>query len=526
MWYRLGQQTEEIKSEKATENEIKAAKALLQANQLLKDLDDNNIKKILDESKAGFLKLKELSKILYDIGEAIPFLEPTLSQPASSMNDVAEQFVAITVKDNFINPQDKANLKRINQIAGIPTDLDSALEKVKKNLDAKDVVYLANLYGDFFILTGNPAAGSVWSQLSFGIIKIVDYRATWFPKLESDFKTFQSSKRIYDSTKDKLEKDKAWDSMQQSISGILGVISNFAIDLGTVLKLLAIPVPQVAPASGALLAAGFILQGASTLIDKNSPFYYKKIPSNLEEIDDTFETLQTGIDLTATGLANLYYGQPFIADNTPEQKIPVITKKTPNKDKASALSNLIFNPSPENEIYQNLDIKFGSYNNKAWLDKYNNPKTTALHQQPSFVIIKYANDEYGKKYPWLNMPNTTQYKNFVKYIITQKAVMREEGNQQPPSKRSLAAFVIENALNNQMTYKFTKPLITEMANKYTAGNIYNFLNKKNVEIIDLLGREMQNQNFAARYNVRPGNAGYDAVRIDIGNLKKILNTWK
>ena len=48
----------------------------------------------------------------------------------------------------------------------------------------------------------------------------------------------------------------------------------------------------------------------------------------------------------------------------------------------------------------------------------------------------------------------------------------------------------------------------------------------NKEIIDLLSKEMQNADFAARFNVRPGNAGYDTVRIDIGNLKKILNTWK
>ena len=160
------------------------------------------------------------------------------------------------------------------------------------------------------------------------------------------------------------------------------------------------------------------------------------------------------------------------------------------------------------------------------MNKYNNPKTKELHQQPSFVIIKYANDEYGKKYPWLNMPNTTQYKNFIKYIIVQKAAMREEGNQQPPSKRSLATYAIEAALNGGMTYQYIKPLIREMANKYNAGNIYNFLNRMNVEIIDLLSREMHHQNFAARFNVRPGNANYDKLRIDIGNLKRILKTVK
>ena len=524
MWYRLGQ-VEEIKSKEVTEDEIKAAKVLLQGKKALNDLDDDNIKKILEETKAGFVKLKELSKKLYDIGEAIPLLEPTLSQPASSMNDLAEQFVSFTVNANLPNTQEKANLQKITQIARTPTDLDDAIKIVKKDLDLKKIVYLANLYGDFFVLTGKTG-GSVFTQLSFGVIKIIDYRTTWFPKLETDFKTFQDAKKIYDSTKNQSEKDRAWDSMQQSVSGILGIISNFAIDLGTVLKLLAIAVPQVSSIAGPLIAIGFVLQGASTLIDKNSPLYYKKIPSNLTEIDDTFERTKAGIDQFTTGLANLYYGQPFVADNTPEQKIPVITKNTPDIDKASALTNLIFNPSPENEIYQNLDIKFESYNDKAWLNKYNNPKTKELHQQPSFVIIKYANDEYGKKYPWLNMPNTTQYKNFIKYIIVQKAAMREEGNQQPPSKRSLATYAIEAALNGGMTYQYIKPLIREMANKYNAGNIYNFLNRMNVEIIDLLSREMQNQNFAARFNVRPGNANYDKLRIDIGNLKRILKTVK
>jgi hypothetical protein len=65
-----------------------------------------------------------------------------------------------------------------------------------------------------------------------------------------------------------------------------------------------------------------------------------------------------------------------------------------------------------------------------------------------------------------------------------------------------------------------------MANKYTAGNIYNFLNKKNIEINNLISNEARNANFAARFNVRPGSAGLDSLKVDIMNLKKILNTWK
>lgn len=72
MWYRLGQ-AEEIKSKEVTDNDIKAAKVLLAAHKSLENLDDDKIKKALEDSKAGFLKLKDLSKILYKIGDAIPF---------------------------------------------------------------------------------------------------------------------------------------------------------------------------------------------------------------------------------------------------------------------------------------------------------------------------------------------------------------------------------------------------------------------------------------------------------------------
>ena len=101
--------------------------------------------------------------------------------------------------------------------------------------------------------------------------------------------------------------------------------------------------------------------------------------------------------------------------------------------------------------------------------------------------------------------------------------MRDPGNQKNPSNRSIAAALIKRALENDMSYNFTAPLIKEMANKYNAGKIYNFLNRKNVEMNNLISS--QNANFAARFNVRPG-AGLDLLKVDIMNLKKILNTWK
>ena len=527
MWYRLGQ-AEEIKSKEVTDNDIKAAKVLVAAHEELKNLDDDKIKKALEDSKAGFLKLKDLSKILYKIGDAIPFLEPQLAQQASDINDVAEQFIAATVNANFVKESalQKADLQKVTKMASeIPTDLDSSVEIVKK-LDPKNVVYLANLYGDFFVLTGNPAATHPLTQLAFLAIKWADYRTTWFPKLETDFKTFQDAKKIYDSTKNQSEKDKAWESMRQSVSGILGVISNLLIDIGTIVRPLGILLPPVLTISTSLIGIGAVLQGASSLLDVKSPVYYRNIPAIPGQINEF-----------ATGLANMYYGQPFNENSEKtEKKYTIVTKKTPqnqfgvkpDKKKVNKFDALmaLLNPSPENEIYQNLDVNFDSYDKESWINKYNSAKTDKLHQQPSFVIIEYAKDVYGKKYPWLYTPNTTQYRNFVKYLAAQKAIMREPGNQKNPSNRSIASALINRALQNDMSYNFTAPLIREMANKYDAGNIYNFLNRMNVEIIDLLSREMQNQNFAARFNVRPGNANYDKLRIDIGNLKRILKTVK
>ena len=528
MWYRLGQ-AEEIKSKKVTDNDIKAAKVLVAAHEELKNLDDDKIKKALEDSKAGFLKLKDLSKILYKIGDAIPFLEPQLAQQASDINDLAEQFIAATVNANFVKESalQKADLQKVTKMASeIPTDLNSSVEIVKK-LDTKNVVYLANLYGDFFVLTGNPAAKHPLTQLAFLAIKWADYRTTWFPKLETDFKTFQDAKKIYDSTKNQSEKDKAWESMQQSVSGILGVISNLLIDIGTIVRPLGILLPPVLTISTSLIGIGVVLQGASSLLDVKSPVYFKNIPAIPGQINEF-----------ATGLANMYYGQPFNENSgKTEKKYTIVTKNTPPnqfgvepaKKKVNQRDALIelLSPSPEYEIYQNLDVNFDSIDKESWINKYNSAKTDQLHQQPSFVIIEYAKDVYGKKYPWLYTPNTTQYRNFVKYLAAQKAIMREPGNQKNPSNRSIASALINRALQNDMSYKDTAPLIRVMANKYTAGNIYNFLNKMNKDIIDLLSKEMQNANFAARFNdVRPGNAGYDAVRIDIGNLKKILNAWK
>jgi hypothetical protein len=527
MWYRLGQ-AEEIKSKEVTDNDIKAAKVLLEAARSLENLDDDKIKKALEDSKAGFVKLKDLSKILYNIGDAIPFLEPQLAQQASDINDAAEQFIAATVSANFVKESalEKADLQKITQMAGeIPTDLNSAVKIVKK-LELKNVVYLANLYGDFFVLTGNPAATHPLTQLAFVAIKWTDYRLTWFPKLEADTKIFQEAKRKYDSAKNKAEKDQAWESMQQSVSGILGVISSLLIDIGTIVRPLGVLLPPILTISTSLIGIGVILQGASSLLDVKSPVYYRNIPAIPGEINEF-----------ATGLANMYYGQPFNANSGPTEKnYPIVTKKTPDKDsrkdpakkevnKFEVLMGLL-KPGTESEIYLNLDTNFKSYNKESWINKYNSGKTDELHQQPSFVIIEYAKDVYGKKYPWLDMPNTTQYKNFVKYLAAQKAIMRDPGNQKNPSNRSIAAALIKRALENDMSYNFTAPLIKEMANKYNAGNIYNFLNKKNVEINNLISNEARNANFAERFNVRPGSAGLDLLKVDIMNLKKILNTGK
>ena len=139
---------------------------------------------------------------------------------------------------------------------------------------------------------------------------------------------------------------------------------------------------------------------------------------------------------------------------------------------------------------------------------------------------------FGEKYFWLDDPSSVYYRNFARYLSQIKGFYRGTKNQQgkkaktqTPSKRSIGYQLVDSAIRNNMTNQFTARLIREMANKYTAGNIYNFLNKKNVEINNLITSEARNANFAARFNVRPG-AGLDSLKVDIMNLKKILNTWK
>ena len=511
MWYRLGQKGQQqqqedpesqLKTKNVTQKEIDLAKAILN---LQNDALNSEIKKVIGNSKQAFMNYKKAGEVLNSLADLIPldFIKPTLKQWATDLNSQAESYLGATLyTEIYSNEKEKKAFESFaKNIGDLPTDQESAIKFVKK-LNSKDYAYVINLVGDFLPL-------GPWGKAALTPVKIADYRATWFPKFEQDVAKYKAAQNKFDTAKDQKTKDQAWDEITQSISGILGVISNALIDIAVFVEaaavILALVAPWIAAAGAAVFAVGLGMQAFSTTLDKYSPFYYKKLGSLPSTI--------------ATGIMRMSEGLPFSESTTKER---IFSKPTGD----SRVLDEILKASLESSIFNYLNSNFENYNKKDWFNKYNNPKTINLIDQPLNIVLSFAKDIFGNKYPWLAQPNTVEYQNFARYITRTKSMLTSGEKKQPPSKRSIAVGMIETALNSGMTYKFTKPLIRQMANKYTAGNIYNFLNKKNVEIIDLLGREMQNQNFAARYNVRPGNAGYDAVRIDIGNLKKILNTWK
>lgn len=524
MWYRLGQVEDpksQLKTKDVTQKEIDTAKAILA---ITTEVDDSELKRVIAESKQAFANLKKAGELLNSIAESVPleFIKPTLRQYATDLNTQAENYlIAITGANYALADDKKEEFKSFaKSVGGVPTDYDSAIKFVK-NLDAKDVVYVANLVGDFLPL-------GAMGKVALTPVKIADYRANWIPKLEQDVAKYKAAQNKFDTAKDQKTKDQAWSEITQSISGILGVISNALIDIAVFVEaaavVLALVAPWLAAAGAAIFAVGLAMQAFSTTLDKNSPFYYK----NINSLPSNF----------ALGVSRMFEGLPFSESTTEEKKFPKVTNVSSPEEQLKVMYELF--PSEdtkldplkksmkafEENIYSYLITSFKNYNKNNWLNKYNNPKTTNLHNQPLNVILEFAKDTFGTKYPWLKQPNTTEYQNFAKYLTSVKSVMAAGEKKQPPSKRSIAVGMIETALKSQMTYQYSAPLTREMANKYTAGNLYNFLNKKNVEINNLIEAEARNANFAARYNLRPGSALWDNLKTDIMNLKKILNTWK
>lgn len=493
VWYRYAQNPPaspftSLKSKEATPEEIDLAKKLIEYKSQFQDsslpkMNDDQLKKIVEANKEIFVILKKISSTITQLANDTPFenLKPTLNQIANNINNLSESNISIALAKEIAPAETK---KQIQKLESFPTNLDAAIEVVRK-MDAKDFYYYTNLIGDLAInakpmnaITDFPAT------LALIPVKIMDYKLTWIPDLENDIKKLKTAKN-------KKE-------YYNSLSRILGFLANICLDIGFTIKPLVFFHPYFGVAAAVLIAIGATAQTASFLTQPDSPLYYKELNKLPGKIADP--------------LAKIYEGVPLV-----ESTKDAYYKKLIEVQKDFQIDSLIMGLAKE---YQ-------TYAPQTWTNTYGTKKHMFLFNQPSFVIMKFAKDLFGDRYPWLNQPEDANYRNLARGINTYVKTYKDTGiKPQTPSKRSIGYQLVDSALNNQMTYQFTKPLITEMANKYTAGNIYNFLNKRNVDIIDLLGKEMQNQNFAERYNVRPGNAGYDAVRIDIGNLKKILNTWK
>jgi hypothetical protein len=511
MWYRIAQDTdppirvvappvEQPKSsltiKEATPEEIEFAKQLIDFK-LSDEKSDEELKNIIDAYKEPAVAIKKIAQVLKSFSENIPFenLKPTFFQFATEANNLAENYIKAAIDAEVNNNKSKKDaLKQIqDEIGTIPTDLESTIKLIKK-LEPKDYYYYGNLIGDF---TKIPAPFLI-------PIKILDYKATWIPKLENDIKKVQEFTGIYNSTNDpKIKKDSRIEIIK-GISGILGVISNACIDIGVII----VAIPGLQAVGGSLLALGGVLQVASTLMEPNSPLNYQEIG----KLPGKF----------ADAVARVSEGLPLIESTVPE------TSFTPaKKNNITELSDKIVS-DPSIALFEGLEKEYKNFDESNWKNTYGTEKTISVLSQPMNITMKFAKDIFGDKYFWLNNPNNTYYQNFARMLAQTKSIARKLKTIKPqtPSKRSIGYQLVDSAIRNNMTNQFTASLIREMANKYTAGNIYNFLNKKNIEINNLISNEARNANFAARFNVRPGSAGLDSLKVDIMNLKKILNTWK
>ena len=492
---------------KATPEEIETAKKLVELRNA-GPIDDATIAKIIEQSKPAHMEMKKLATALNDIANFIPFenLKPTFRQYANQLNSVAEQYLTTITTAEFSEKESKEKAKKTLDLfntmtlQNVPNDVDSILKFLEKQ-DINKISYFVNLIGDFV-----PGSQGPVGQIIISKFRIRDYEQTWLPFFQEHKNLFIAAKNKYNSTKDIKEKQKVKEEMDKHFSKILGFISNAGMDISSFcfgISVITGPAaPIVASIAGVLRAISLAIQGVSWIMDPESPVY---------------------------GMINILEGLPYSPDEEKEKQLTQFTRITDEDEHHRAKTEMFNNPylpmaKRLNEIY------LYEINPKDWESKYGQKKTKLMYQQPLNTLMKFAYDQFGQKYFWMNQPESPKYRNFGRllsqaksYVMADPEVKRQS---QPPSRRSIGYQLVDSALKNQMTNKFTAPLIRVMANKYTAGNIYNFLNKMNKEIIDLLSKEMHNADFAARVNIRPGNAGYDTFRIDIGNLKKILNAWK
>lgn len=527
MWYRSAQEkpaqkkpaiqyipAESEKSDlntfKATPQEIETAKKIIELRNtnIPKELNDASIANMIEQFKPAHVQMKKLATALNEIATFIPFeyLKPTIRQYANSLNDSAETYLISITSAEFGEQETKEKAKKALDLydtltlQNVPNDVESIIKFYRNN--KQNMPYFINLIGDFI-----PGSTTAPGQLILAKFKIADYQQTWLPFFNENKNLFIAAKNKYNSTKDIEEKQQAEEDMKKHFSKILGFLSNACLDISTFLSAVAVltgpGAPIIASIAGAFRVVSFGLQSISWLMDPEGP---------------------------VAGVFNVFEGLPYSPKKEEEKILKPFTRITDQEEYDKTKAEF-FNNKPHIFIVKRLNEIYNEIDDKDWESTYGQKKTDSMYLQPLNVLMKFAYNKFGEKYFWMNQPESPQYRNFGRFLSQAKSYIQADRKidkipTPPPSKRSIGYQLVNSALNNEMTYQYSAPLIRYMANKYTAGNIYNFLNKKNVEIIDLLSKEMQNQNFAATFNVRPGNSGYDAVRIDIGNLKKILNTWK
>lgn len=557
IWYRYAQDPENtpkpkdypeepmqsnLKSKDVTPQEIEFAKKIIKLKNY-KNVSDEEIEKAISKSKTAHIVLKNVAEILNDVSKTVPFenLKPTFAQFANDVNGASEQYITTILAANFSEVKEEKNkaesvlnIIETATMQNLPDKIDPLIQFIRKQkFDEKEFFYWTNLIGDFLPLAGTPLA-----QGLLGVVKIMDYKLTWLPKLESDYALFKSGVKQYFSAQNSKEKAAAEKNLKTSLSGLTGVISNILIDtayfldgLAGLAAIVATPsAPIIIGIAQTLKLTGFAVQAISTAIDPETPGRIESLTRMLQGLpagkSNTTEQEYKSLESEIKPFVELYtlYTDP----NATEKE------KAKNKEKAVNRGIGIVKEKILNDKYypivKTLYAEYSKYNTKNWENKYGTDKTSNMEAQPLFVIMNFANDLLGQKYFWLNNPATPEYKNFSSLIrrLLNFSGYNEDVKKEKtaPSKKSLAISSIDLALKSSMTNQFTASLIREMANKYTAGNIYNFLNKKNIEINNLITSEARNANFAARFNVRPGSAGLDSLKVDIMNLKKILNTWK
>jgi hypothetical protein len=539
IWYRIAQDEEpkeepapkdypfdpiksNLENRNVTPEEIELAKKIIKLRDF-KNVSDEEIEKAINKSKTAHIVLKDIANILNSASQSIPFenLKPTLTKYANDVNGHAEQYLITILAANFSQiKEEKEDAKKALDIIetatlqNLPSQFDPLLKTIQKNLDVKGVSYFVNLIGDLI-----PGSSTPLGQAALLPFRIMDYKLTWLPKLQTDFSSFVKAVAEYNSAKDEESRDTAQNAILASLSGLLGVISNILIDSSSFIESLAqmtVIAPPVAIAIEALAlgirTTGVGIQVVSSTIDPISPIGYQKVIRMLQGLPADESKIQE------KEYISFLDQMAFLGKILPPDTAKEVVKKSTIKE----IKNDQYFP-----MLQTLHDRFYSYDENQWENKYGTRKSEFLEYQPLYIIMKFANDVFGKKYFWLDKPETPEYQNFGKLVTQAKNYGNVDYKEKTaPSKRSIGYQLVDSAIRNNMTNQFTASLIREMANKYTAGNIYNFLNKKNIEINNLISNEARNANFAARFNVRPGSAGLDSLKVDIMNLKKILNTWK